>query len=47
MYLQFAAASKSTARLTLFSFRQRVEAQDSGPSAPVKKIKEYVNSTVS
>ena len=38
MYLQFAAVSKSAARLTLFSFRQRVEAQDPSPGAPVEKI---------
>jgi putative ABC transport system permease protein len=38
MYLEFAAVSKSAARLTLFSFRQRVEAQDPSPGAPVEKI---------
>src|SRR3984885_1142480 len=37
-YLQFAAASKSSARLGLFSSPIRVEAQGTNPGAPIEKI---------
>jgi predicted permease len=38
MYLQFVAVSKDAARLTLFSYLRRVEAQGPDPRVPVEKI---------
>ena len=37
-YLRFAAVSKGAARLGLFGFPNRVEAQGPGPQAPIEKI---------
>ena len=44
IYLQFAALTKSVARLTLFSYPMRVEAQGSDANAQVEKItRQYVS----
>ncbi len=43
-YLRFAAATKSTARLALFSSPSRIEAQGPNPNAPIEKINQaYVS----